>query len=245
MLGFLAILIGQTALVEAAKPIKYDQWNSILQKYVNEDGLVDYAGLKANRGEFDQFIKQIEEADITSMSKDAQKTFWINAYNALTIKLIIDRYPLKFGGIRTINFGRPWSVKMKATKNKLTLGDIEHEILRKWDPIDPRIHFAINCASIGCPLLRNTTFEPKKINLQLDYEAKRFINDPRKVRLDRSKNILYYSAIFKWFKEDFLVEDKDLVSYIKRYINQSDREYLDENKVKLKTLKYGWGLNKQ
>jgi hypothetical protein len=231
-----------------AAGINYSQWEQVLNAYVDHDGRVNYKGLKENRSLLDGFLEQnMQDADINALSDNEQKAFWINAYNALTLRLIVDHYPMKFGGIRTINWGRPWSIPMKVAGRPLTLSEIEHEILRKWDPIDPRIHFAINCASIGCPKLPNTHFDPEQLEMQLDKEAKRFINDPQKVRLDRSNNILYYSAIFDWFDEDFVNGDAGVTEYILKYFDGNDKDYILENggQVRLKTLNYDWGLNEQ
>ena len=134
---------------------------------------------------------------------------------------------------------------MKVAGQDISLGEIEHEILRKWDPVDPRIHFAINCASIGCPKLPDKVFDPQRLDQQLHFETKRFINDSDKVKLDRDENILYYSAILDWFEEDFLAVTADKLSYIKKYINENDRAFLEANEVTLQALKYDWSLNKQ
>jgi len=249
---FITILLGITFISfygrftnEAnAAMVNYEKWKKVLNTYVNDNGRVNYDGLKANRAVLDDFIaSQIENIDISSLSKNEQKAFWINAYNALTMRLIVDHYPMRFGGIRSINWGRPWSIKIKVAGKELSLGEIEHEILRKWDPIDPRVHFAMNCASIGCPKLPNRHFNPEKLDEQLDHEARRFMNDPEKVKLDRSENTLYYSEIFKWFEQDFLAQSPDIKSYISRYIN--DKKYIESDNIKLKTFKYDWGLNKQ
>ena len=145
--------------------INYEKWDKVLNAYVNDNRRVNYDELKTNRNLLDNFISsQIENAEISSFSDDEKKAFWINAYNALTMRLIVDHYPMRFGGIRSINWGRPWGIKMKVAGKELSLGEIEHEILRKWDPIDPRIHFAINCASIGCPKLPNRHFNPEKLD---------------------------------------------------------------------------------
>lgn len=231
-----------------ADMVNYEKWEKVLNTYVNGDGRVDYDGLKANRAALDSFItNQVENADIKALSKDEKKAFWINAYNALTMRLIVDHYPLKFGGIRTINWGRPWSIKMKVAGQKITLSQIEHEILRKWDPIDPRIHFAINCASISCPRIINTHFDPDKLDEQLDDAARHFINDPQNNRIDRSMKIFHHSAILNWFEEDFLANHPDKLSYILEYLNEKDKQFVLENMndVKLKEIKYDWGLNKQ
>ncbi|MCA9409055.1 MAG: DUF547 domain-containing protein [Candidatus Omnitrophica bacterium] len=221
--------------------INYSLWDNVLKTYVNEQGRVDYEGLLKDRHKFDQFIAQVEKVNISTFTPQEQKAFWINAYNAITMKVIVDNYPVK--GIRTINFGLVWNVGRNVAGGKKSLSDIEHKILRLLG--DPRIHFAINCASIGCPRLLNKPFYPETLDEQLDREAVRFINDPEKIKLDRATNTLFYSAILDWFEEDFLVVESDILSYIKRYINKEDRDYISSHEIMLKVTKYDWGLNKQ
>lgn len=245
LLGLLAGPLTVAGTVAAAG-IDYTLYEQVLNTYVNTQGRVDYTGLKANRAGLDRFIaEQVENAAVQQLGADGQKAFWINAYNALTLRLIVDNYPLRFGGIRTINWGRPWSIKMKVAGRDLSLGEIEHEILRKWDPIDPRIHFAINCASGGCPVLPNTHFDPARLNQQLDAAARQFMNNPDKVRLDRAGNVLFHSEILKWFEEDFLAVAPDIKAYILKYVNDADAAYIRQHDVKLKTIDYDWSLNDQ
>jgi len=247
LIGILSLIvfsIGMSSINHAQNTsarVEYSLWAKVLKAYVNDQGKVDYKGLIENRAEFDQFIKQIEGADISSMSAVEKKNFWINAYNAITLKVIMDNYPTK--SIRHINFGLVWKVPRKAAGEKYSLGHIEHKILRPLG--DPRIHFAINCASIGCPKLPNKPFYSRQLDKQLDDEAKRFILDLKKVKLDRENNILYYSEIFDWFEEDFLAVNDSILSYIKKYINPSDKEYLENHDVSLKAFKYDWDLNEQ
>jgi len=223
----------------------YELWAKVLKEYVNDQGLVDYARLQKNRADLDAVINQFKNTNVENMTKTEQKAFWINAYNALTMQLIVDKYPLKLGGIRTINWGRPWSIKMRVAHQDLTLGDIEHNILRKWDPPDPRVHFALNCASIGCPKLPKQPFDPQRLDEQLDFETRRFMSDPEKVNLNKASNVLYHSDLLNWYEDDFLVAAEDKLSYIKKYLNEEDRAYLDTHKVTLKKIKYDWGLNDQ
>ena len=219
----------------------YELFNNALQKYVNDQGLVNYQGVKSDSKDFVRFIYDLEDADISKLEGDDLKTFWINAYNAITLKVVSGAYPVK--GIRRINFGFVWEKSRKVAKIKKSLGDIEHKILRPLG--DPRIHFAINCASIGCPKLPNEVFVAEKLEEQLERETKRFINDSTKVRLDKAEKILYHSAIFKWFEEDFVKTHGSIQNYIASYINEEDKKYLQNYEVKLKSLKYDWGLNKQ
>ncbi len=219
----------------------YDLYAQILKKYVNDQGQVDYAGLKTNPDDLNEFVQQMESTNLSGFSLDELKAFWINAYNVITLKVVTDKYPVQ--GIRRINFGLVWQVPRKAAGKNYSLGHIEHKIIRPMN--DPRIHFALNCASLGCPRLSREPFLPERIDQQLDREARRFINDPEKVRLDRAANILRHSVLFDWFKEDFLKESGSILDYIKMYINESDKFYLDSNPVTLRANEYDWGLNKQ
>jgi Protein of unknown function, DUF547 len=231
-----------------AEKINYEKWENILNTYVDDNGKVNYEGLKIKRVDLDAFIEeQIENAVLSDLSKNEQKAFWINAYNVLTMRLIVDHYSSKFKGIRSIKWGRPWDIKMKAAGRQLTLGEIEHQILRKWEPIDPRIHFAINCASIGCPKMANTHFDPGELDKQLDREAEKFMKDAEKVKLDRLKNILYHSAILNWFEEDFLVDYPDKLTFILQYLDSETKQYILEYKeqIRLKEMNYDWSLNRQ
>ena len=219
----------------------YSLWQKILGTYVDDQGRVDYAGLKKNRRELDQFIEQIQNFDLSGLKEQEQIAFWINAYNALTIQTIIDHYPVK--SIRHIQFGLVWKIKTKVATREMSLDDIEHKILRPKG--DPRIHFAINCASLGCPRLSREAFYSDRIDQQLNHEANKFINDPEKVRLDPSTNTLFYSSIFDWYRVDFEKVSPTILDYIKHYLNKEDSDYLAKNKVNLKIIPYNWGLNRQ
>ena len=239
------MILGVWGTMSAAEPsgkLKYDVWAKVLKAYVNDQGRVDYDKLKANRTDLDQFITQIENTNIEGMLPNEAKAFWINAYNALTLQTVIDHYPVK--SIRYINFGLVWKMPKKIAGTKYSLEHIEHKILRPLG--DPRVHFALNCASIGCPNLPKEPFYPERLEQQLDHETKRFINDPQKVRLDRAANILYHSELLNWYRQDFLVVAKSKLSYIKRYLNEEDQAYLKtHDDVTLKKIKYDWDLNKR
>ncbi len=223
--------------------VNYSLFADVLKEYVNRDGLVNYAQLQINRFKLDKFVEQVKEADISALSAQEKKSFWINSYNALTLQLILDNYPLKFGGIRTINWGRPWDLPMRVAGRNLTLGKIEHEILRPLG--DPRVHFALNCASIGCPKLPRTPFYPQNLDQRLEMEAKRFINDPDKIYFDQRKNILFYSDLLNWYEEDFLLVASSKLEYIMRYLDEEKKILMNSNSLKLKKIKYDWALNKQ
>lgn len=223
--------------------VDYSLYTDVLQKYVDAQGRVNYKALKNGRETFDRFVGQIEVADVGVMTDAEQKAFWINAYNAITLKVVLDAYPVS--SIRSFKLGSVlvWEFERNVARGRYSLGDIEHKILRPLG--DPRIHFAINCASIGCPLLPQKPFYPKTLDEQLDNAARAFINNPDKVWLNKEKGVLYLSSIFKWFKEDFLSVSPDLSSYVKKYMNSANREYLEQNQPKVKFLDYDWSLNEQ
>jgi len=236
------ILTGvQNVHSQGQEKLDYSLYEKVLKDFVDENGLVDYKRLEKRSEELDKVIKQIEDADINKYSDLEKKAFWINAYNAITLKVVSKGY--KVGSIRLIDFGFVWKKGRKVAGEKHSLGDIEHKIVRPLG--DPRIHFALNCASIGCPQLPQKPFYPETLDDQLEMETIRFVNNKGKVRLDREKDVLYYSALFDWYEDDFLEGRASILDYIKEYINESDREYLEQNEVKMKLLKYDWGLNIQ
>lgn len=226
---------------DPANNFDYRAWKDVLARHVDSKGFVNYKGLFDDRASFDTFIDQVENADISRLSDAATKAFWINAYNAITIDIILRHYPI--GSIRFVNFGLVWQLPRRVAGGRKSLGNIEHKILRPMG--DPRIHFAINCASVGCPALLSDPYAPQMLDEQLDAQARRFINDPAKVRLDKDKNILYVSSIFSWFKDDFAENEQGLINYIKRYLDEPVKSYIDTQAVRLKFLDYNWDLNKQ
>lgn len=212
----------------------------LLKKYVKE-GVVDYQGVKSEETNLDQYLKVLEKTDSSKLSRNEQFAFYINAYNAWTIKLILGGYPgvksiKEFGGI----FKSPWKKKLAHIDGGIvTLDHIEHGILRP-NYKDPRVHFAINCASKGCPPLRSEPYRGDVLDQQLDEMARAFINDPRHNRLEGEN--LYVSSIFKWFKEDF---NDDIVYFFQEYAQEDLKKKLDSSReeIKVKYLSYDWSLN--
>lgn len=231
-LFFLLILVTR---VYAA--VDYAPWANVLKNYVDSNGRVDYSGLKKDRVELQQFVDQLARTDISRFTADEAKAFWINAYNALTLKAVTDKYPVK--SIRRI--WRVWDTSKDVAFGQYTLNDIEHEIVRPMG--DPRVHFALNCASIGCPRLPNKPFYPETLNEQLNQEAARFINDPEKVRLDLQNNAVYVSSIFKWFKGDFLKASPDIWDFIKQYLHPKTKAMIVGRELEVRSLGYDWDLN--
>ena len=183
-------------------------WQQVLDDYLIEDEtgihLVDYEGLEVDGAEeLEQYIQQLTHIDPAALNRDEQLAYWINLYNALTIRLIVRHYPVAsitaLG--ETIGSFGPWDDEIvEIARRKLSLNDIEHGIIR---PVyqDYRIHFAVNCASIGCPNLSTQAYLGETISEQLDEAAAKFISHPRGLRYDG--NQLYLSRIFEWYQEDF------------------------------------------
>ena len=214
-------------------------YGEVLKKSVY-DGKVDYPALKNNPSILDSYLKEVAELDteaLNSMPKSEKTAFYINAYNALTLKVIEDYYPVK--SIKDIP-GAWDKLKFKVAGRELTLNQIEHQILRK-EFKEPRIHFALVCASKGCPELASEPFSGKALDDQLDREVRKFINDKTKVRLDRDNKTLYISSIFKWFNEDF----GDIIKFINKYLSEDDAEFIKKAKPKIKYLNYDWSLNEK
>jgi len=212
----------------------------LLEKYV-QNGMVDYRGFKNEAATLDRYLKVLEETDTKKLSRDEQFAFYINAYNAWTIKLILTGYP----GVKSIKdlgsiFKSPWKKQIaKIDGNVLTLDHIEHDILRPGFK-DPRVHFAVNCASKGCPPLRPEPYRGDILDRQLDEMTRAFINDSRHNRLEGKT--LYVSSIFKWFSEDF---HDDVIGFFLKYAQGDLKKQLEESKsnIRAKYLDYDWSLN--
>lgn len=215
----------------SAQTLDHTQWTDILQLYVAENGNVNYKELQKNRKALNSYLNNLAaNAPKVDWSNADKKVFWINAYNAYTVQLILDNYPTK--SIKDIN--DPWEQTFFEIGGKtMSLSTIEHEILRPMG--DPRIHFAIVCASESCPKLLNCAYETETLTDQLDQAAREFINDPSKNSLTASK--LTISKIFKWFKSDFPKGD-GFITYLNKY---SNLKISSEAKINFQT--YNWSLN--
>jgi hypothetical protein len=215
-------------------------YGELLNKYV-KNGVVDYQGFKNDEGKLDEYLRVLEDTNVSELPRNEKFAFYVNAYNAWTIKLILSAYP----GIKSIKdlgniLRSPWEKEIVRLHGRiLTLDDIENEILRAQFK-DPRVHFALNCASKSCPPLLSEPYRGSTLNRQLDDAAQAFINDPRSNYLKGDK--LYVSRIFKWFSEDF---NKDVVGFFLKYAEGDFKKELEAKKDELKIvyLSYDWSLN--
>jgi len=213
-------------------------FDSLLQKNVDKTGRVDYQSLKNNETLLDNYLAYIQNNEPTKeWSSNKKKAFWINTYNAYTIKIILNNYPLK--SIRDIKIDgeTAWKIPfVKIGQKRYTLDQIEHKILRKKFN-DPRIHVGINCASVSCPRLWNFAFTEDNIASSLDNLMKVFINDTTRNKI--SKNNVALSEIFNWFSKDF-IKNGTIISYLNTYAAIKISE-----KASIKYLTYDWSLNKK
>jgi len=223
-----------------AAQVDHALFASLLSKHV-KDGVVDYQGFKDDEAILDQYLEALAAVNPESLSTDDQFAFYVNAYNAWTIKLILSRYP----DIRSIKdlgslLSSPWKKTIaRIDGGLLTLDQIEHDILRKRFK-DPRVHFAVNCASKSCPPLQGEPFTGSRLNDQLNQAAQAFINAPRFNRLEGET--LWVSKIFDWFSEDF---HGDVIGYFIKYADAPLNDQLVKNKgrIKVRYMDYDWSLN--
>ncbi len=231
----------------AAADFDHSNFDQALNTYVDGKGLVDYNGIAGDRA-FKDYIQSLQSADLESMSRDGQLAFWINAYNAVTIDKVIRFKPKK--SVRETLIPGIWTgTKFFTTRehsvagNRLSQDDIEHEFLRKQFK-DPRIHFAIICASSGCPPLPRFAYTEKNVQAKLEAETRKYINSQRGTRIDDAENTLYLSKLFDWFAGDFEFKSGSVLEYIKPYLEEETRNFLNRNPT-IAYLDYDWSLNAQ
>lgn len=222
-------------------PVSHEIWDRLLHRHVKQNGFVDYKGMVRDSAELTQYLALLSAADpkAENWSREEKMAFWINAYNAFTVKLIVDHYPV--GSIKDIKRGIPfvntvWDIKfIRIGGETYDLNNIEHGILR---PVykDARIHAAVNCASYSCPPLREEAYVAERLDAQLSDAMRRFVNDPLRNRVGAKRAEV--SEIFKWYRGDFVRETGSLRAWLNRYADQK----LDAN-GRISYLEYQWSLN--
>ncbi len=259
--------------ISAEETNRFDQRHSIYDSLLKEhvqDAKVNYKGIIKSSEKFNDYITQlglVSQEVYQNWTDEVRLAFWINAYNAFAIKAIIDNYPIKrnysliglflpSNSIRQIS-GVWTDLQFQAVGRKVTLGEIEHEILRK-EFNEPRIHFAINCASMGCPDLRNEAYRPDIIYDQLESQSIDYVNNQEKgVRIDTENSKVQFSQIFNWFGDDFVesygntklfeersFKEKAILNFVLKYLkSEGERDYLKRNGFSISYLDYDWSLN--
>ena len=239
-----------------AQRVSFDQidhtvWDQLLKTYVNEQGMVDYKAWKASAKatqQLDGYLAELSRGDSTAASsRESKLAYWINAYNAVTVKGILEVYPTT--SIRN-HTAKLWgyniwkNLRLRVGDDPINLNDIEHEVLRKMN--EPRIHFAIVCASIGCPRLLNEAYVADRLEEQLATNSRHFFAQSQNFRADKKGNTVYLSSILSWFGEDFGDSQAAVLKRIGPYLPSDDlRSFVAKQGIRVRYTDYDWGINEQ
>lgn len=257
--------IATTILLSSAvayADFNHSSWDALLDKHVTmtnagKASVVNYAGMQADKSKLDNYMaatSKVTQSEFNRWNKDEQLAFLINVYNAATVELVLTKYP-NIKSIKDIGslLSSPWKQDFITLLGKTrSLDDIEHNLIRGSKRYnEPRIHFAVNCASIGCPALLDDAFTGKKLDKQLEQVTSKFLADSSRNRLKGST--LEVSPIFKWYKEDFETNwrgTSDLEGFLARYssslgLSKSQTTDLKASKTKIGYTNYNWNLNKK
>jgi hypothetical protein len=234
----------------SAETIDHAAWTGFLGEYLHEDDedvtRLDYGGVEAaDRERLDRYIERLEGVSISDYSRAEQFAYWVNLYNAVTVDVVLEHYPVE--SIRDIDISPgwfssgPWGAKLVTVEGEeLSLDDIEHRILRPiWS--DPRIHYAVNCASVGCPDLQPDAFTAVDMEDQLDRAARGYVNDSRGFTID-DNNDLIVSSIYHWFQEDFGESELQVIKHLQEYADESGAAMI-ERRTEYDSHRYDWSLN--
>ncbi|MGE0680042.1 MAG: DUF547 domain-containing protein [Candidatus Binatia bacterium] len=234
LVSFLAVPHAVSAAVDHAL------WNALLARYVDDYGRVAYRDLQAkDQATFESYLDVLAQAQTETMNEPEEKAFWINAYNAVIVNGVLQGYTAEgfLGRKRLFS----WFTARVAGKDR-TPDEIEHQILRKKFH-DPRIHFAIVCASSSCPRLRREAYMPERLDAQLDAATQAFLNDPARNQIDAGGVAL--SRIFDWFAGDFKTNSGSVVAFVRRFVSEEKKARLNLKDSNLHYLDYNWTLNAQ
>lgn len=253
ILAAVVLVVGVTGLGQAQESDPMYSYFKLLTLY-SENGQVEYQALQNAPEVITQVLGQFEsvsEADYDGWAGAKKKAFWINAYNFAMIKTVVQHYPLSKGAswkavaypansVQQIPkiWDRP---AIRLLGKDRSLNEIEHEILRK-EFKDPRVHFALVCASTGCPVLRAEPYSEDKLDAQFADQVRIFLADKNKFSYDKKANVFYLSPIFKWFGEDFK-SSGGVIAFIKQYWQAEDAASVSQPKIKWLT--YDWSLNEK
>lgn len=230
--------------------VPHQAWDELLRRYVDADGFVDYAGWKQSSDDLrrlDDYLSALSRADDARNATSAERlAFWINAYNAVTVRGILREYPTTsiqnhVARVWGYNFWR--DLKLIVGDRRYSLGEIEHSILRRMN--EPRIHFAIVCASRGCPRLLNEAYSADRLDEQLSRNTLAFFADPAKCSADATQNELHLSPILDWFAADFGASTPAVLQRIVDWLPESAQAIARSKDVRVKYLDYDWSLNDQ
>ena len=284
--GYVALCLLLTTVCPAAaqqreqkkEPVfDYSAYAAVLEEYVNDRGMVDYRTLKQHPGKFNSFLRtefnsflrsvaRLDRSTYRDWPRDSKVAFLINAYNAITMKIIIDHYPIEAGWLGSVRYpsnsiqqisGAFDGIEHAVMGRQMTLDEIEHETLRQ-DFNEPRIHLALVCAAMSCPTLRDEPFVGPRLEAQFEDQAEDFVHWNDNFRISRSDDTVYVSSIFKWFGEDFIetygtsrkfsghsAKVRAVLNYLEEFLSEADRRYLRTADYSVEYIDYDWTLNEQ
>lgn len=258
-------------------PFAYEPYARVLTRHVDDEGLVNYKALKADRADLDTFIRSLDGLDrkvYESWETDQKLAFWVNVYNAVTLWLIIEQYPIEphpalrlvwpANSIRQIP--NQWDAEFfRVMGDPMSLNEVEHVVLRESDKEpdekifnDPRIHMALVCAAMSCPPLRAEPFRAARLDEQFADQTRRFLGEESRFRMDRDRDTVYLSSIFSWFGEDFAPAftpqqgfeghsgpEAACLNFVSGFLEPEQAEYLRRGDYRVRYLQYDWALNEQ
>lgn len=240
-------------------PFDHAELDLVQQRFVDDGGRVDYDGLSNDRKALDRYYLRLATTSPRNNpavfpTREDELAYWINAYNATVLVTVLEHYPIDSVGdvkaplmVRPFLFGKSrlagffYFQHVRLGGEKMSLYDLENKIIRGYG--ESRIHFAINCASVGCPFLPQHAFHPTTLDADLDGETLRFFASPEKLLIDHEARVVWLSPILDWFREDF---GGNLLAYVHRYASPERRAELDRAAAyELRFMEYDWGLNRQ
>ena len=244
----------QTSEARSQAPLEqvdHSTWDRLLKKYVDQDGMVDYAAWKASetdRAALKQYLAALSQAaPEAKTTKEGKLAFWINAYNALTVHGILEVYPtssIRNHTAKVLGYNIWKDLLLPVGDKKYSLEAIEHEVLRKLG--EPRIHFAIVCASIGCPRLRCEAYTPDKLEAQLIDNTRDFFARQKNLQVDLANRRVQVSSILDWFGKDFAPTPQKALASLAEYVpDEATKRLIASGDFSVSYLDYDWSLNKQ
>lgn len=248
------VMVGREVPADQRAPlgmIDHSPWTALLQKYVNEAGNVNYTAWKASAADsqaLDDYLAHLSHGSFSpAPTKAEQLAFWINAYNAVTVKGILREYPttsIRNHTSKFLGYNIWHHLLLQVGDDQYSLDTMEHKILRKLG--EPRIHFAIVCASASCPKLRNEAYTPTELEQQLAANTREFFADNRNFRYEAATNSFYLSSILDWFQSDFGDSNGAALQSIAPYLpTEAARTAAEKGEGSIKFLEYDWSLNDQ
>lgn len=218
-------------------------FSRLLSEHVDGEGRVDYAALGTESDDLDGYIASLAEAPLERMGRDERLAFLIDAYNAFTLRLILDHYPID--SIKSIPADQRWdAVRWKLPQGTVSLNQIEHELIRP-NFREPRVHFALVCAAVGCPILRREAYTGARLEEQLEDQARSTNTSDRWVRYRKGDETIRLTRLYDWYGSDFEQVASSVLGFVARYRDDLATDLAAGHEPRIRFLDYDWSLNRQ